>query len=282
MKQCIWSIVLLLFIAIPFAAYADHDTSADIKIVQAEGTAVLGDDATIAFGKSVALNNARRAALEQAVGVQMKGSSVIYNSDMISDYVIAATKGLIVKEQFIERPSCWEEKGSLNCKTKIEAHVKPLAQTRKGSFRIKKAFILSPARGELVAKAPVFNNGDEIQVKVKVSEDSFINVFSIDQYGNVSKLFPNQYFPENNISADNEFVFPDDIQRNLGIRLRVATPEKLSKAVESVMVIATKEKINLLAECEQELPTISDLMREISALEPSDWSEKTLGYEVRK
>lgn len=271
----------LLWVIIPYSVFADHADTDEIKIVQAEGTAVLGENTTLAQAKNIALNNARRSALEQAVGVQIKGSSVIYNSDMISDYVVAATKGLIVRERFIEEPSCQGGGGNIRCRTKIEAHVKPLKQVREGRFRIRKAAILSPGR-KTAAKAPVFNNDDEMQVSVRVSENSYVSIFSIDQYGNVSKLFPNQHFSKNSIPADEEFIFPDDIQRNMGVKLRVRTPEKLNKAVESVMVIATKEKVDFLADHADELPTVSDLMREISEVEPSMWSEKTLGYEVRK
>ena len=41
----------------------------NIQVIEKEGEAVLGDDMTQAQAKALALNNARRAAIEQASGV---------------------------------------------------------------------------------------------------------------------------------------------------------------------------------------------------------------------
>ena len=61
----------------------------------------MGDDTTPAQARAMARNNARRSALEQAVGIEVHGSTVIYNSDLISDLVVTATKGLIVREEIL-------------------------------------------------------------------------------------------------------------------------------------------------------------------------------------
>src|SRR3990172_5493274 len=57
-------------------------TVEEVKVVTAEGKIVLGDDTTPARARAIAMNNARRTALEAAVGVNLHGSSVIYNSDL--------------------------------------------------------------------------------------------------------------------------------------------------------------------------------------------------------
>lgn len=82
-------IVLILdLLAVPvFAAYDEPVR------VEAEGTILLGDDSTMGQAKAAALNNARRAALEKATGVEVRGSSMIYNYQLISDLVVTATKG---------------------------------------------------------------------------------------------------------------------------------------------------------------------------------------------
>jgi hypothetical protein len=68
----------------------------------------------------------------------------------------------------------------------------------------------------------------------------------------------------------------------MGLKLRVTTPGKLKRAVESILILATRKRTDILSNGTTDNPTISDLMRELSSIDPSIWVEKTLGYEVRK
>jgi len=62
----------------------------------------------------------------------------------------------------------------------------------------------------------------------------------------------------------------------------VRTPKGRKKAVESVLIIAAKGTVPLLdARKDQDL-TITDLMKELSELDPSLWVDQTVGYEVRE
>jgi len=252
----------------------------EVKVVTAEGKIVLGDDTTPARARAIAMNNARRTALETAVGVNLHGSSVIYNSDLVSDLVITATKGLIVKQHVLE-DRCYTEEDRIYCLVRIEAHVKPLPQPDSKKVSILNASIRRPDK-TTPANSPVFQDGDEIQIKAAASDNVFLNIFSIDQYGNVIKLYPNNYIKTEIILSGSEFVFPDDSLRNQGLKLRVATPKGMKSGIESVLIIATKEKGLFLTDPAIQNPTISDLMNDLSKLDPSSWSEKAIGYEVIK
>ncbi|MEK6584470.1 MAG: DUF4384 domain-containing protein, partial [Nitrospirota bacterium] len=236
----------------------------EVKVVTAEGKIVLGDDTTPARARAIAMNNARRTALEEAVGVNLHGSSVIYNSELVSDLVITATKGLIVKQNVLE-DRCYTEEDRIYCLVRIEAHVKPLPQPDSKKVSILKASIRRPDK-DTPANSPVFQDGDEIQIKAAASDNVFINIFSIDQYGNVIKLYPNNYIKSEIIPSGSEFVFPDDSLRNQGLKLRVTTPNGLKSGIESVLIIATKEKGFFLTDPDIQNPTISDLMNELSKL----------------
>ena len=255
-------------------------TVEEVKVVTAEGKIVLGDDTTPARARAIAMNNARRTALEVAVGVNLHGSSVIYNSDLVSDLVITATKGIIVKQNVLE-DKCYTEEDRIYCLVRIEAHVKPLSQLDSKKVKILKASIGRPDKN-VSENSPVFQDGDEIQIKVAASDNVFINIFSIDQYGNVIKLYPNNYIKAEIIPSGSEFVFPDDSLRNQGLKLRVTTPKGLKSGIESVLIIATKEEGVFLTDPSIQNPTISDLMNELSRLDPGAWTEKTIGYEVVK
>jgi hypothetical protein len=273
---------LLLMAAILAAVFVhtawaeDHHT----LTVVSEGTAYLGEDTTPAEAKAVALNNARRAALEEAVGVTVSGSSVLYNSSLISDLVVAATKGLIVDEKVLE--SRWDKApdGRMAWYTKIEAHVMPLKQKERGSFKIKKASVQRPDRKSEM-ESPVFQDGDEVQIKARASRDAYFRVFSIDQRGYVTQLYPNQYIEDEKYPKGTTFVFPPESLRTQGLKLRVSPLKGLRKSVESVLILAVKDQVDFLEEG-GDAPTITDLMRALSGVDQSIWAEKTLGYEVRK
>ena len=265
--------VAIVFIAGPVIAE-------ETKIVEADGQVTLGDDTTIGQAKSAALNNARRAALEKATGVVVHGSSVVYNNQLISDLVMAATKGVIIDEKIIDN-KCDAKDGQFICVAKIQAGVKPLNLERRGKFSVMEVTVQRPDKAD-AAKSPVFQSRDEIQVRTAANEDAYMNIFSVDQNGGIARLYPNSFCEFEHITAGKEFVFPDEAQRKNGLKLKVKTPKGVKKAVESVLVIATKEKVKFLMDDTLENPTITDLMKQLSELDPSQWVDKTEGYEVRE
>lgn len=281
----IYALIVVITVFCAKTLYAEETTPSigrknSLKVVVADGEALFGDDTTLAQAKAMARNNARRNALEQAVGVKVHGSTVLYNSALISDLVVTATKGLITREEVIEsKPKVTGEQVSYYFK--LKAYVKPINIEKRGNYRIVKAKVFR-ADTKKTLKFPVFQENDEIQVSVKVNKGSYINIFSVSQDGRILRLFPNNYFKAEVLPANREFIFPDDTQRMLGLKLKVKTNGKLSRAVESVLIIAAKEKVDFLADKDIEEPTITDLMRELSELDPSLWAEKTVGYEVRR
>jgi hypothetical protein len=269
------SILVALIVFFSFPAFAD-----ELITVIAEGQAVLGEDTTPALARSLALNNARRSAIEQASGITVRGLSVVYNSQLISDLISAFSKGLIVKEEVLVDDIKKEGK-HITYFMRIKAYIKPLQQENRKDFRIVKAEVFR-TEGPSNKRNPVFQNNDEIQIKVGVSEDLYLNIFSVSQDGRITKLFPNRYVKHERISAGRDFIFPDDAQRQIGLRLRVHPPKNLSRAFETILIVATKEKMSFLSSKDQDESTITDLMYELSELEQSLWTDKTIGYEVRK
>ena len=92
----------------------------------------------------------------------------------------------------------------------------------------------------------------------------------MDQYGNSVKLYPNDYVEAKTVPARKEFVFPDDVWRSHGLKLRVRTPKDKSTAVESVVIIATKEEGHFLEDTALQNPTFTDIMKELAVLAEHD------------
>jgi len=248
--------------------------------VEAEGTILLGDDSTAGQAKAAALNNARRAALEKATGVEVHGSSMVYNYQLINDLVHTATRGIIVKENVL-KISCTTKDEQVSCSAKIEVWVKPLHTERRGNFAVKTAFVHRIDKVEAAA-SPVFQNNDEIIIRATANQDAYLSLFSVDQFGGISKLYPNEHVKQEKLPAGKEIVFPEDSLRQGGLKLKVRTPKGKKKAVESVLIIATKERSALLEDVKAKDLTITDLMKELSEMDPSQWVEQTVGYEVRE
>jgi len=271
------SLFICLCAFIPVFADAGQD---NIQIIEKEGEAVLGDDMTPAQAKALALNNARRSAIEQASGVIVHGSSVVYNFQLVSDLVASATRGVIIKEEILADDIKKEGK-QIVYYTKIKAHVKTLENRERSSLKILKADVnrygSNPASATIV-----FQDNDEIQIRAKANSDAYIHVFNISQDGWVTKLYPNEYFKAEITSPETEFIFPNEKQRDLGLKLKVRTPKNISRAIETMLIVATKEKIDFLTDKKAGEVTITDLMKELSEIDASLWTEKIAGYEVRK
>lgn len=271
-KYLLVSICLLI---VPILAFAQGN----VQIIEKEGEAVLGEDTTPAQAKAQALNNARRAAIEEATGSQVAGSTVVYNFQVVSDLVSSATRGVIVKEEILQDEIEKRDKVIVYT-TKIRAHVKPLEKLDTGALRILKESVFRYGAAS-AGNGVIFQDNDDIQVRARVSSPAYIHIFSIDKDGMVTKLYPNEYFKGEPVTSGVDFIFPSDKQREIGLKLRVRAAKNLNRTPESMIIIATKENMELLSDKKGGEVTITDLMKEVSELE-SPWVEKVLGYEVRR
>jgi len=248
------------------------------SMVEAEGKAEISAGRTPDEARSLALDRARRTALEEVVGVNVRGSTVIYNADLINDMVMTGTRGIIVAQEVLFN-ECGSEDGKLICTVRIKAEVKELDRSAKPPFSIK-ARVQRPgkkSRKDVV----IFQEGDEVQVSVKLDKDGHLTIFSVDQFGKVYALFPNKFVKESFVEAGAEFVFPSDDLRARGLKLRAHTLEGQNKSNESLVLIATKERVALLEDTSSE-PVLTDLMAELSNLDHDVWAQATKGYIVMK
>ena len=259
--------------------FQGRDREINVKVVEAEGIAMFGEDTTLANARGTALNNARSRAIEKAVGIILTDEVIIYNEKLVSQLISTAKRGLIVGEKILEDRI--REGNPPSYYVKLKAFVQPLLLEKRGNFKILTAEV-KRVDSQASSLQPVFNDNDELQIRVRVNEDSFISIFSVYQDGKIIKILPNHFFSDNRISSGEDIIFPTDSLRETGVKLRVRTPKNLSRSVESVLVIATREKQDFLSEENSEEAVITDLMKEIGSIEPSAWTEKVVGYEVRR
>lgn len=272
---------LLLFLALFLLPCTLHAANIE-KIVIGEGEHRLGDDTTPDAAMRTAKEKARVHALEQT-GIIIHADSTMFYGEMISEIINSSAKGLIVSEKVLDGTKCSERDGILFCKARIEAHILPLHSELRSRNRLD----VSVQRYDKVtpAKSLIFQDNDEVRIKVTPAEDSYLSIFSVDNNSNVIKLYPNEYSPARKTSAKKEFIFPDESLKSKGVKLKATVPANKQKAVEVVLVIATRHEEHLLESKSLQNPTLSDLMKELSELiieDPSSWVQKTIGYEVRR
>lgn len=248
------------------------------RVVEAEGKAEISAGRTPDEARGLALDRARRTALEEVVGVDVRGSTVIYNADLINDMVMTGTRGIIVDQEVLHN-ECGSQGGLLVCTVRIKATVKELDRSKNPPFRIK-ATVQRPGK-KTNKDVVIFQEGDEVQVRVKLDRKGYISIFSVDQFGKVYPLFPNKFAEDSLLEADRELVFPSDSLRTMGLKLRVQTLKGQKRSNESLMIIATKRKMSLLEDVEAE-PVLTDLMSELASMDQDVWAQATKGYIIMK
>ena len=253
--------------------------------VIAEAVVQLADDMTVQEARSRSRNEARRKAIEKAVGIFVKGKTVVYNHVLAEDLVQSIVRGIVTDEQVLEEGvrevgQQSNERATLYA-TKLKARVRPVQAERKAEFSLK-----------VVLNQTVFREGEEVEIRVSSSHDVYLHLFSVGQDDAVTVLLPNRFAQDTLIRAEQPFVFPDDNQRAMGIRLRVFPPAGAKRATERIKVIATRKKCDLIKAKFREgvfqvyeakdTGLVTDLLRELALLEDADWAEATVPYEVYK
>lgn len=254
--------------------------------VVAEGVAPFLKDMSLDEVRGRARDEARRNAIEQAVGVFVRSTSVLHNSQITDELISSVARGVIEQEQWsdeqIEEIKDGKRPGPAMAmyRTTVKAQVRPVRVERRAGFDV---------RGGL--NKTVFQDNEEALIKIRSTQPAYLHVFSVTQDGAVTLLLPNQFVERNQIAPDQEVVFPNDTLRALGVRLRVSLPKGAKKAQEYIKVIATRKPINLVGNdapagvfktyTGAENGMIQDVIKRLAQLEDEDWNETTLPYEVR-
>ncbi len=253
--------------------------------VTAEGTVLFSEDTTIEEARTRSRDEARRKAIEQAIGVFVRASTVVYNTGLAEDLVHSIVRGVVIEEQILSEGlrevDIGKGKKALIHDTTLRALIRPVPAERRTNFAV---------RGNL--NKPIFFANEEMVITVAASEAAYIHIFNVEQDNAVTVLFPNKFRRDNFLTGKKELTFPDDELRDMGVRLRVIPPAGASKALEKIKLIATKKNLDLprgkfndasfQTYQGQDTGLVTDLMKELTKLDDTEWAEMTVSYEVLK
>lgn len=282
-----WAVTLLFIFTSSMALGAGIEGSSKGEgiWVVVEGVVPLTDEYTISEVKARSRNQARRLAVEKAVGNFIRSSTVVYNHVLADDLVQSVARGLVIEEQVLDEGVRESAHGSgtkaLFYATKLKAKVQRVLAEHKEHFKI---------QGSL--NKTVFNSKDEIQIKVMSSRDAYLYIFNIGQDNTVTVLYPNAFVQNDALVAGKELVFPDERLRSIGVVLRVMPPVGADKAIERIKLVAISHKTDFITARfkegifqvygSMETGLITDLLKTLSAMDDSEWAESTLPYEVAR
>jgi hypothetical protein len=249
-----------------------------------EGSVPFGEDTTLGEAKARSRDHARRAAVEQAVGTFVESQTTVYNFQLAEDLIKATARGIIVEERIVEEGVRKVEMDGVQVgliyATKLKAKVKRVHAERKKDLAINASVNKS-----------VFFDGEEMEVRLTPSRAVYLHIFAIDQEDSVTVLLPNRFVQDNFIQAEKPFVFPNEAHKTMGLRLRVFSPKASKRSVERLKIIATTKNVDLVKNKfsdavfrvypGQHNGLATELLKELSLLEDSEWVEATVAYEVR-
>ena len=284
MNRKVLLICLLTFLVMPRGT-ALAEPAAGVWVT-AEGMAPFVSDMSLEEVRGKARDEARRNAIEQAVGLFVRGTTVLHNSMITDELVSSVARGVIEEEQWIEEHI--EEVSDKRSgpklaiwRSKVKARVRPVHVERRAGFILRASL-----------NKTVFQEGEEALIKVQSSQPAYMHVFSVTQDGSVTLLLPNRFRADNLFQANQDYLVPDERLRALGVKLRVLLPKNAKRAMEYIKVIATRKAIALVSDKSpngvfqtfegMDVGMIRDVVKRLAELEDEDWTETTLPYEVRQ
>lgn len=250
--------------------------------VEAEGVFNLGDETTMELAQRASLETARRAAIEKAVGMNVTGSTLVRNAQLVEDLIHVVSKGMIVEEQVLERGlQAQGTKGAHGTyRTKIRAKVVRLAPGKRGADYSMQCRL----------NRTTYQHGDHAELRVTPTQDSYLYLFDITEDEHLTVLAPNRFVPEAQVMGGHEYVFPPTELVKRGIQLTTMVAQGKQRSVESIKVIATRQPIEVLKRRAPEAifeeyrasdtTMLVDLLKTLAGLEPGEWTECAATYEI--
>jgi hypothetical protein len=246
--------------------------------VEADGEAYMSEIDTPKEVIERAKREAEKKAIEKAIGVFIRSHTLVSNSQLAEDLVYATVRGRIQKSEVIKEG--WDEKDRNLYKVKLKALVEPLYPERGEGLSLK----LSLSKSEL-------KEADEVKIFYQADRPCYVYIFSIAEDGSVTLLFPNSLYKDNYVEPGRAYEFPPK-DSPLKLKAMFLPGFKGKVAQERIKIIATKKREELLPLGFQEgifkvydassTGMISDLVKRLNQIEPSEWAEAQVLYRIER
>lgn len=244
--------------------------------VEAAGEASLGEVDTPKEVKERAKRDAQNKAVDKAVGSFIKSHTLVSNNQLAEDLVYASVRGKVEKMDILSEG--WDEKDRNLYRVKLKALIEPVYPEKGQGISLK-----------LSLSKDILKEGEETKIFYQSNSDCYVYIFSIAADGSVTLLLPNATNKDNRMLLSRAYEFPP---ANSPVRLQAMfLPDFKGASVEErIKVIATKKEEAIVPLGFQEgmfkvydaksTGMISDLVKKLNQLEPTDWTEATVVYRI--
>lgn len=266
------ALFIIVFLVIPLLSSGEDKP----LWVEATGEASQSDVDTLKEVKERAKRDAQSKAVETAVGAFIKSHTLVSNFQVSDDLVYAAVRGKIKKMEILTEG--WDEKDRNLYRVKLRALVDSVYPEKGQGISLKIALSKS-----------VLKEGEETKILYQSNSDCYVYIFSIAADGSVTLLLPNATNTDNHIVLDKAYEFPP-AGSPIKLEAMFLPDFKGSIVEERIKVIATRKPEPIVPLGFQEgmfkvydakaTGMISDLVKKLNQLEPTDWTEATAAYRI--
>jgi len=257
----------------------------DSEWVTVEGIAPI-ENVTKPEARKMAIDNARREAVEKVVGVDILSETMVINYNVSGDVIRTIPHGKVIGQEIL--------------KEDIELiPAKNMGEAPYLAYRVKMRVNVIKEKGQtdvffrLAAEINrnVFKEGDLIEIKVTPSRDCYLSIFNILEDETAIILFPNRFRTNNFVKANTTFIFPGDADRKKGITLEAFVSEGKQKVDEIFHILALKEPLHFDTATFKEgifgiydghSAMVNDLVKNIVGIPLSHRAEKFIQYRITK
>ena len=152
-----------------------------------------------------------------------------------SGFFKSTVSGVITQERIVAEsdPAYLAGMSSYEKSLTLEAYVEPVKGNRDPGFTVK---------AELHDNT--LSSGEELFFTLTPTQDSYLYAFNLMADHSVLLVFPNDYMPDNHLSAGETVQIPDPNMRGY-VRFRVGTMPGEELTTESIYVVCTKDIVTL-------------------------------------
>ena len=276
-----WILRGFLFLTLLFPSFA----SAETKKWEIGEASVSMATRTLEEARDEARRKAILDAIEKVAGVHIR-SELIVQEGMESSLILERIHSLsyahcIDREILEEKPVSDAQSKQASYYVRLRAQIAVEEGKRDTGFRI-----------EAEMNRTVFQEMDEMSIRVRPTRDCYLTIFDVMPGGKVSVLVPNRYHPSGFVRKGEEFVFPgrEDLER--GIHLRAVLLTGSSRSVERMLVVATlddedlvgsdfSEGIDGLFKEEDEASLVDRVFKKLVRIDPARRTTAVVPFEVR-
>ena len=245
-----------------------HATDCEWKETTGEAAV---ENITAEEARQLAVNRARNKAVEEVAGVHVQGSSLVKNFTLAADFIQAMSAGYALDEKVVKwETGTYQEKPEATPLTTYKVTLKSCVAASSAEdpyFKVK---------GEL--NRPVFMEGEEARITASCTKDCYLTILNLTAGNKIRLLLPNSHEPSPRLKANETYSFPME-----GMALEMHTISGHSRDTEAFLVLATKEKFDLLGLLTKgEEISQKEFYKAILSLPADTRAEEMVVYEVRE